>query len=233
MHSRIRLVIAGSSIAARSRSVEPQRGQRKASMSKTRWRSAAHRVRRGEASAGELPLGFARSVSRGAWPSAVAGARPLSATAAVRCAVASGSRATGPVPGAVAGTTWLRWLAQGARIPWYRTWWARGGGISGTSRSSRSLRSRRTWVVPSRQRVLRRKVSRSQGVEVEVQVESRAEALEERHCAALFGAEAPVPPNAPAKPPRLDGSSAGASDRGSQPARAPSPRPTRARPRGC
>jgi hypothetical protein len=36
-------------------------------------------------------------------------------------------------------------------------------------------------------------------VEVEVQVESRAEALEEGHCAALFGAQAPVPPNAPAK----------------------------------
>jgi hypothetical protein len=39
----------------------------------------------------------------------------------------------------------------------------------------------------------------SQGVEVDVQVESGAEALEEGHCAALFGAEAPVPPNAPAQ----------------------------------
>jgi hypothetical protein len=37
------------------------------------------------------------------------------------------------------------------------------GGLSGTRRSSRSLRSRRTCVVPSRQRVLRRRVSRPSG----------------------------------------------------------------------
>jgi len=46
-HSRMRRAIAGSSIAAIRRSVAPQCGQRRASMLKTRWSSAAHLSRRG------------------------------------------------------------------------------------------------------------------------------------------------------------------------------------------
>jgi hypothetical protein len=42
-HSRILPATAGSSMAAIKRSVEPQRGQRKASISKTRWSNSAQR----------------------------------------------------------------------------------------------------------------------------------------------------------------------------------------------
>ena len=52
MHARIWRAIAGSSMAAMSRRVDPQRGQRSASTSKTRWRSAAQRRRRARVRAG-------------------------------------------------------------------------------------------------------------------------------------------------------------------------------------
>jgi hypothetical protein len=149
--------IAGSSIAAMSRSVEPQRGQRSASISKTRWSSAAHRSRLGVESTGRSSRGGLRSGSRGARSDAARG--PFAGVASAPSAVGRHSSS----PTSPAGTTRLRRLAHGARIPWYRTWWARGGGIKGTRRSISSLCSIKTCVVPSRQRDWRRCRSRPSG----------------------------------------------------------------------
>ena len=48
------------------------------------------------------------------------------------------------------GTTALRCLALGARMPWYRTRLPRGRGTNAASRARNSIGSNTKWVVPSR-----------------------------------------------------------------------------------
>ena len=182
---RIRHATSASVIAASTRMRPPQRGQQRASTSKTRWRSSAHRVRRvgtfdgasprlgaasapaafvvagrmGKSEGAGLPsstdcCGDSVLLSAGSLAQSLRSAfssspgRPLVHVAGA--AASASSRPTG------LGTTRSLPLAHGASSPWYRTGCARGGGISGASRSSNSWRSIRTWAVPSRHRVFSR-----------------------------------------------------------------------------
>ena len=70
----------------------------------------------------------------------------------VACHFVSASSDAGAGAGSegLAGKTSSRRLTAGARM-WYRTWWARGGGMSAARRSTSSIGSNVTCVVPSRQ----------------------------------------------------------------------------------
>jgi hypothetical protein len=81
-----------------SRSVDPQRGQRSASMAKMRWRSTAHRRRRGVVSGGEAPARRsaapgALGLVRGRGRARAARERRGAAASAPAIAVCSGPRA--------------------------------------------------------------------------------------------------------------------------------------------